>query len=159
MTDAAPGAPSSEPEGPPPAAVLMTQVALAEHLAAACRVAGVAVHAVPSDIGALAVCHDVTDDGPERTARAVSQVLANTLVVCLVQRGGRMTATRWARGERGEDVSALLLLDGAPDVVERLLLGQAEARELPDVVDSTTLSRWRAVRMLARAGRAARARR
>lgn len=154
MSDGTPG----PADGPAPRAVLLTQVALAEHLAAACRVAGAQVDAVPSEIGAIAVCHDVDGEGPERTARTVSQVLANTLVVCLVQRAGRMTATRWSQGERGEDVSALLLLDGAPDVVEQILLGQVDVRELPGVVDSTSMSRWRAVRTLARAGRAARRR-
>lgn len=150
------GAAGDGADGVPARAVLLTQVALAEHLAAACRVAGVGVVAVPSDIGAVAVCHDADGDAPEQAARTVSQVLANTLVVCLVQRGGRMTATRWSQGERGEDVSALLLLDGAPAFVESVLLGQAEATELPGAVDSSSFSRWRAVRTLARAARARR---
>jgi hypothetical protein len=140
----------------PARAVLLTQVALAEHLAAACALAKVRVVAVPTDIGALAALEEAEGDAPDRAAAAVSKVLANTMVVALVQRGGKMTATRWAGGERGEDVSALLLLDGAPALVEGLLLDQTRADQQNGAVGSAGLSRWRAARLLAGAARARR---
>lgn len=140
----------------PPTAVLLTQVAHAEALAAACALGKVAVDVVPSDIGAIAVCRDATGETPERAAAAVSRALANTLVVLLVHRGGRMSGSRWSGGARGDDVSAVLMLDGAPAVVEQLLLGQVAVAALPGVVSSVGVSRWRAARTLTAAARARR---
>ncbi|WP_225754180.1 hypothetical protein [Actinotalea sp. Marseille-Q4924] len=140
----------------PPTAVLLTQVAHAEALAAACALGKVPVDVVPSDIGAIAVCRDATGEQPERAAAAVSQALANTMVVLLVHRGGRMSGSRWSGGTRGDDVSAVLMLDGAPAVVEQLLLGQVAAGDLPGVVTSVGMSRWRAARTLTAAARARR---
>lgn len=146
-------------DGLPARAVLLTQVALAEHLAAACALSRVRVVALPTDVGAVAVCEDAEGDAPQHAAAAVSTVLANSVVVALVQRGGRMTATRWSGGERGEDVSALLLLDGAPAVVEGVLLDQVDATTQNGAVRSDGISRWKAVRLLsAAAGRARRRR-
>ncbi|NTW38818.1 MAG: hypothetical protein HGA44_02850 [Cellulomonadaceae bacterium] len=144
----------SEPELAP-VAVVLTQVAAAEGLAAACAMNRVLVDAVPSPIGALAVCRSVGPGEPELAARAISRVLANTPVVLVVQRGGQLTATRWVAGEPGDVMAPGLLLDGAPDQVEQLLLGQLAVGDLPGVV-SSQMSRWRATRLLAAAARAAR---
>lgn len=146
----------SEADALPPTAVLLTQVAHAEPLAAACALGKVAVDVVPTDIGALAVCRDASEGQPERAAAAVSRALANTLVVLLVHRGGRMSGSRWTGGERGDDVSAVLMLDGAPAIVEQLLLGQVAVTDLPGVVSSVGMSRWRAARTLTAAARARR---
>jgi hypothetical protein len=139
-----------------PVALLLTQVALAEHLAAACALAKLEVDAVPSDIGAIAVCRDATPDAPEAVAAAVSRALVNTQVLLVVQRDGRMQASRWSGGTRGDDVSPLLVLDGAPAEVEQLLLGQVRAADLPGVVPSSGMTRWRAARLLSSAARARR---
>ena len=40
------------------------------------------------------------------------------------------------------------MLDGAPQEVEDLLLGQVAAADLPGVVSSVDVSRWGAMRML-----------
>lgn len=151
------GAPAAQPELPP-SAVVLTQVAAAGSLAAACAMTSVPVDAVPTEIGALAVCRSTAAGEPERAAQAISQVLRNTPVVLLTQRGGQMTATRWSGGTQGDEISPALLLDGAPPVVERLLLGQASAAELPGTVPSVGMSRWKAMRVLAGAARAARRR-
>lgn len=140
----------------PPTAVLLTQVAHAEPLAAACALGKVAVDVVPTDIGAVAVCRDASGEAPERAAATVSRALANTMVVLLVHRGGRMAGSRWSAGTRGDDVSAVLMLDGAPAVVEQLLLGQDAVADLPGVVTSVGMSRWRAARTLTAAARARR---
>ncbi|MBC7291109.1 MAG: hypothetical protein H5T83_07205 [Actinotalea sp.] len=140
----------------PPTAVLLTQVAHPEALAAACALGKVAVDVVPSDIGAIAVCRDTAGDAPERAAATVSKALANTMVVLLVLRDGRMAGSRWSGGSRGDDVSAVLMLDGAPALVEQLLLGQVAAADQPGAVSSAGMSRWRAVRTLTAAARARR---
>jgi hypothetical protein len=49
-----------------------------------------------------------------------------------------------------------LLLNGAPPELEGLLVGTLEAADLPGVVSSTAMGRWRATRVLARSARIAR---
>jgi hypothetical protein len=48
------------------------------------------------------------------------------------------------------------MLDGAPGVIEEMLLGQTRAADLDGVVTSVGMSRLRAMRVLATAARAAR---
>ncbi|WP_250446692.1 hypothetical protein [Actinotalea sp. C106] len=138
------------------AAVVLTKVAVAEGLAAACATSKVAVDAVPTAIGALAVCRETAPGEPERAAQVISKLLQHTPVVLLTQRDGQMTATRWAEGVQDEEIAPGLMLDGAPAEVEALLLGQVRAEDLPGAVSSVGMSRWRAVRILAGAARAAR---
>ena len=139
-----------------PRAVVLTQVAVAEGLAAACAMSKVPVDAVPSEIGALAVCRSTASGEPERAAEVISRLLRNTPVVLLVQREGHMTAVRWTGGQQGEEVSPVLMLDGAPSIIEELLLGQVEPADVPGVCTSVGMSRLRAARVLATAARAAR---
>ena len=140
----------------PPRAVVLTQVAVAQGLAAACAMSKVGVDAVPSEIGALAVCRSTAPGEPERAAEVISRLLRNTPVVLLVQREGQMTAVRWAGGQQGEEISPVLMLDGAPALVEELLLGQVDPADVPGVVSSVGMSRWTATRVLATAARVAR---
>ena len=139
-----------------PRAVVLTQVAVAEGLAAACAMSKVPVDAVPTEIGALAVCRSTAAGEPERAAEVISRLLRNTPVVLLVQRDGHMTGGRWTAGQKGESVSAVLMLDGAPALVEELLLGQVEPADVPGVCSSVGMSRLKATRILATAARAAR---
>jgi hypothetical protein len=141
-----------------PAALVLTQVAAPEGLAAACAMSKVDVDSVPTEIGAVAVCRSLEPGGPERAAEVISGLLRNTPVVLLTHRDGQMTATRWAEGHPGDAVSPLLMLDGAPAVVEELLLGQTGAADVPGMVSSVGMSRWQATRILASAARSARRR-
>ncbi|MCL3860101.1 hypothetical protein [Actinotalea sp. K2] len=141
----------------PAAAVVLTQVAVAQGLAAACALSKVPVDAVPTDIGAVGVCRTTAVGDPERAAAVISKLLKNTPVVLLTQRDGQMTASRWSAGSKGEDIAPVLMLDGAPPVVEQLLLGQVTPQELPGVVSSVGMSRWTAMRILAAAAKRRRA--
>jgi hypothetical protein len=151
--------PSAQPETPtaepaaPTVAVILTQVAVPEVLAGACAFYKLPIDVVPSRIGAVAYCRSTHGDTPELTANVVSGLLTNTEVVLVVNREGRMTATRWANGERIAELPAVLMLDGAPPEVERLLLGRIKPAELPGTVTSVGMSRWRAARILSRAAR------
>jgi len=140
-----------------PVAVVLTQAAAADALAAACALGKVAIDAVPTPIGAVAVCRDTAPGAPEQVAQVVSRLLAHSHAVLVVQRDGQLTASRWTAGERGEDMAAGLLLDGAPPQVEELLLGTRGPGDLPGTVSSVGMSRWSATRVLARAARAGRA--
>lgn len=140
----------------PPAAVVLTQVALPEALAAACALQRLAVDVVPTPIGCLAACRDTDEDSPEAVARAVSTLLRGHPVLLLAQRDGQLTATRWTDGAPSGDLAPGLALDGAPSIVEALLLGQAEAAEQPGATTSVGMSRWQATRALAAISRATR---
>ena len=140
----------------PDAAVVLTQVAVAEGLAAACAMSTVPVDAVPTAIGAIAVCRSTGVGDPERAAEVISRLLQNTPVVLITQRGGQMTAGRWTQGSQDEEVSPALMLDGAPPEVEQLLLSQIAATDLPGTVSSVDMSRWKAMRVLAAAAKAGR---
>lgn len=142
-------------EGLAAAAVVLTQVASPDVLAAACALHKVPIEAVPTPVGSVAVCRSTGEGDPEAAAAVISRLLTNTPVVLVVQRDGQMSASRWVGGQQGERLSAALMLDGAPPEIERLLLGQVAPEGLPGVV-SSQMSRWRAMRRLARVARAAR---
>jgi len=131
----------------PTVAVVVTQVAVADALAAACSLAGVDVDAVPSPVGALAVLRDPAAGLP--AAGAVSRLLRQAPVVLLERRDGKITASQWVGGEHQKDLPAGLVLSGAPPVLEDLLLGELPVGEVDGVVSSVGLSRWKAMRMLA----------
>lgn len=131
----------------PTLAVLVTQVATAEALAAACALAKLDVDAVPSSVGALAVPRAAADGA--RAAAAVSQMLRQVPVVLLEKREGRVDAGQWVAGTREKDLPAGLVLSGAPAVLEDLLLGDVPVGELEGVVTSVGISRLKAMRLLA----------
>lgn len=149
------GAPVPAPE--PVVALVVTQVAGAKPLAAACALAGVDVDAVPSPVGAIAVLRD-TQDSTRTTAAAgaVSQMLRTSPIVLLDRRAGRISASRWQGGQHDDDLAPGLVLSGAPEVLEDLLLGGVDLADVDGTVTSVGMSRWSAMRAL-RAGRRGRA--
>jgi hypothetical protein len=143
-----------DPARPAPVALVLTPVAIPEPLAATCALAKVAVDVVPSEVGAIAVCRDTTGSAPRDAAIAVSRLLKGVPVVLLVKDGGRAVASRWMDGVQGDDLKAGLVMSGAPDLVEDLLLGSTAPADVPGVVSSVGISRFRAMRMLAASARA-----
>ena len=137
----------TEPDEAPSVALVVTQVSQPEPLAAACALAKVEVDVVPSSVGAIAVLRDAAQ--ATEGARAISRLLRQLDVVLLERREGSITASRWTNGVRGEDLPAGLVLSDAPPVLEDLLLASARPGELPGVVTSVGMSRWRATRVLA----------
>jgi hypothetical protein len=143
---------SAEPDEPV-VALVVTQVAGARPLAAACSLAGVDVDAVPSPVGALAVLRDTADAArTAESAGAISKMLGQSPVVLLDRRSGRISASRWTDGERDEDLPPGLVLSGAPEVLDDLLVGGTPVSEVEGVQTSVGMSRWAAMRALA-AGR------
>lgn len=139
-----------------PLAVVLTQVAVAEGLAAACALGKVPVDVVPSPIGAFAVCRETDEDGAAKAAAVISQLLKQIPVVLIERRDGQVSASRWELGERVSDLAAGLMLDGAPDELEDLMLGTRTVADFDGVVSSVGMSRLKAVRLLAGAARRAR---
>ena len=136
----------------PKIAVILTQVATAEALAAACALSKVAVDAVGSPIGAYAVCRDASGDTPQTLAKAVSALVKTVPLILFEVDGGQISAGQWQAGERTGDLAPGLVLDGAPHELEDVLLGATSVQDLDGVVSSSGMSRWKAIRALAAPG-------
>lgn len=135
-------------------AVLLTQVANAEALAAACALNKFKVEAVSSPIGAYAVIPETTDGYPEKVAKAVSQLVKSVPVILIQATSGQMKAQQWEAGEVKGTLPVALVLDGAPHELEDVLLGETTTADLPGVVSSAKISRFKAMRLLAATAKA-----
>jgi hypothetical protein len=140
----------------PELAVLITQVAGAEPLAAACALAELDVLVVPSQVGALGVLRDTADDAPDHAATAVSKLVAGVPLVLATRWGEQLTCVRYADGEAEGELPPGLVLGGAPEVLEDLLTGQLQVADVDGVVASRDIGRFKAMRMLSGAARKAR---
>lgn len=141
----------SELDEPVTVALLLTQVAAAEPLAAVCSLSGVVAQVISSGVGAVAVLED-PGTGPAGAA-AVSRLLGGTTVVLLERRAGAIAATSWAGGQQGAELAPGLVLSQAPTLVEDLLLGDVEPVTVDGAVSSAGISRLRALRLLAKVTR------
>jgi len=135
-------------EETPTVALVVTQVAAPEPLAAACALARVEIDAVPTEVGAVAVLRDAA--AAEAGVTAISQLLRQLPVVLLTRREGQITAERWVGGRKDDELPAGLVLSDAPGVLEDLLLGVTDAASVEGAVSSVGMSRWQAMRALAR---------
>lgn len=147
MTDQDRGPDAAAP-GPPTVALLVTQVATAEALAAAAALAQVRLDAVATPIGAIGVCRDTGPGEPEAVAGALSGLLPAVPLILLVNRDNQVAASRWQGGADAGELAPALVLDGAPAEVEDLLLGETTIGTLEHV--GSDMSRWRATRLLAK---------
>jgi hypothetical protein len=142
--------------GEPEFAALITQIAGAEPLAAASSLAQLDLDAVPTSVGAVGVLKDRSGDAPEQAAAAISQLVRGVPLVLVTRTGEQMTAVRFADGVRGDELAPGLVLGGAPENVVDLLTGATSVADLDGVVASTSISKFKAVRMLTSAARKAR---
>jgi hypothetical protein len=141
-------------DDPVTVAIVVTQVAAAGPLAAACSLANLAIDVVSSPVGALALPRD--PHTAAEAAEVISRLLKTVPVVLLERRASQITATRWEAGAQGDELPPGLVLSDAPAVLEDLLLGGVQVGDLTGVVTSVGLSRWRAMRMLASSRRGTR---
>ncbi|MCR6491248.1 hypothetical protein [Cellulomonas sp. P24] len=137
-------------------ALVLTQVASAQALAAAGALNGLAIDAVDSPVGAIAICRDPAGTGPASVASVLSAAVKGVPVILLTRRGGQVAAQRWLDGQAGDDLPAGLVLSDAPAVLEDLVLGTTDAADVEGVVTSVGMSRWKAMRTLAAQARSAR---
>jgi hypothetical protein len=142
--------------GEPEFAAIITQIAGAEPLAAASSLAQLDLDAVPTSVGAVGVLKDLAGDAPEQAAAAISQLVRGVPLVLVTRTGEQMTAVRFADGVRGDELAPGLVLGGAPENVVDLLTGATSVADLDGVVGSTSISKFKAVRMLTSAARKAR---
>ena len=142
--------------GEPEFAALITQIAGAEPLAAASSLAQLDLDAVPTSVGAVGVLKDLAGDAPEQAAAAISQLVRGVPLILVTRTGEQMTAVRFADGVRGDELAPGLVLGGAPENVVDLLTGATTVADAEGVVGSTSISKFKAVRMLTSAARKAR---
>lgn len=146
-----------ETSSTPSVALVLTQVAGAQPLAAVCAVAKLEVDVFfAKGVGAVAVCRDRAGDAPATVARTISELVAGVPAILVERRENQINASRWLDGQRGDDVPAGLLLDGAPDDLEGLLIGTTTLEEIKGVVPAGEVSRLKGARLLASLARKAR---
>ena len=137
-------------------AVLLTQVADAEALAAACALAELDVDVAPTPVGALAVLRDPSGDAPEQAAAAISKVIAGVPLVLVTRAKGQLIAVRYQDAQAEGTLPPGLVLSGAPEALEDLLTGQITVADLPGGIGTQGIGRLKAMRMLASIARRAR---
>ena len=142
--------------GDPELAVVITQVADAQALAAVCAVAGVDADVVPTSAGALAVLKDRAGRAPSDAAGAITKLVRGVPAILVERRAGQLTMTRWQNGEAGDELPPGLVLGGASEEVEDLFFGAKDADTFPGVIASASLGRFKAMRILAAQTRKAR---
>lgn len=131
----------------PKVEVILTQVATAEALAAACALNKIDALAASTPVGAYAV---VTAGTGSEVAAIMSKTVAGVPLLLLSSTGGSLSASRWLDGVKQADVPAALVLGaGAPEELEALLIGSLSTAELTGAVASSSISRWKALRLLA----------
>lgn len=140
----------------PDLVALVTQIAGAEPLAAACSLAQVEADVVATDVGAVAVLRDPSGDAPAQAAAALTTLVKGVPLVLVERRGEQLSMTRWSDGAAEDTLAPGLVLGGAPEALEDLLTGTSTLADLDGVVASTSISRWKAMRLLTAAGRRAR---
>jgi hypothetical protein len=140
----------------PELALLITQVADAQALAAACSLADLDVDAAPTPIGALAILRRTGDDEPARAAAAVSQLVRGVPLVLVTRTSGQLSAVRYEDGRPDGELAPGLVLGGAPEALEDLVTGQVTVADLPGVVPSSSIGKLKAMRMLTGAARKSR---
>ncbi|WP_185972521.1 hypothetical protein [Georgenia yuyongxinii] len=161
-------------------ALVLTPVASAPALAGLCAMSGIDVDVVPTTSGAVAVLEiaarekDEWDIGelvgeaggpslpPEaedlaanlsRMSRAGVVLMTAELATDVgIESGlsGHIHARRYIGGEPDGDVPAGLVLAGADQVVEDLILGRVRAADVNGHQRSGTIPRWKAARMFTR---------
>lgn len=139
-------------------AVIATSVATAKALAGMIRLGveartdGLTIpegtRTVETSTGAIAV-GALQEAAAHDLAAITSTALQRNGLVLFWRRGDRMTATRYMTGERGEDISPVIVLGAVDDVVEELLLGARSVEELGEGLEPAALSRTEALTWIA----------
>ena len=134
-------------------AVLLTPVADARALAAACALVGLEVTSVPNPSGAVAVLKQTAGDAPAQAAAALSSLLPSFPVLLITKATGQLNAVRYVGGQPPQEVPAGLVVAGASGVVEDLIIGQVTPDGIPGAVSSAGVSRAKAMMWLSKIAR------
>lgn len=138
---------------------LLVPIANGKVLAAICALNGCRCDVIEVPQGTLAVMVDSSEGSGDRAAVAVSAFAKEAVLLSMERRAGQLTITRWAGGQRGEQLPPGLALDRAPESVVALMSGAITIEDMlardPDKVHSGRMGRWRAFWALRRLARQA----
>lgn len=141
----------TQPPAGPSRSVVVTPFGQAPQLAATLSLLSLPAIVVPA--GGRSVVVPVGDTTAEAVARHLSRAVGEVPVYVLRRTDTGVVAEEWTGGVGRDYPGAGLVLSGLPDHVTGLVLGRAEATELPGALDSRTLSRRQALTLQLGAGR------
>lgn len=104
-------------------AVIMTQVADPEFLAALCKLCEFDATCIRFEPGTAAVLHNRNNGAPEEAVKDLTDVMAGLSAVLFVNRASKITSKIWMDGKEGDDFPPLMVLSPMYDEVEDLLVG------------------------------------
>lgn len=134
-------------------AILITRVAFPNALAAACALAEVAADVVGTEVGAIAILHDIDDEAPERAAAALTQVVRGIPALLVTKAEGQISVTEFADGADRGPLPPAVVLTSASELVEELIVGALKPSDVPGVVSSVGIGKMRALKMIADAAK------
>lgn len=158
-----PHASAALPDGAPAGdlAILLTQVANGQALAALCALSGAKGRVIEITGGTVAVLDDASPEALDKAAAAVSSFAKGAPLVSIDRRGGQLTAWSYYDGVQGKKQPPGLLLSEAPSVVIALVTGTQTMDDLaadhPEKVHEARMGQlkavWRLRRLAAKARR------
>ena len=134
-------------------AVILTPVADAKALAAACALVGLDATAIPNPSGAVAVIKNTKGDAPEKAVLALSGLLPSFPLLLMTKANGQLNAVRYVGSQPPQEVPAGLVVAGASGVVEDLIISAVTPDAIPGAVSSVGVSRTKAMMWLSKIAR------
>ncbi|WP_289068124.1 hypothetical protein [uncultured Bifidobacterium sp.] len=134
-------------------AMIITQLASADLLAAFCQLADVSATCLEDAQGAVAVLRNLDGDGPEAAAKDLTCVVSGMPVILAVNRADKLEATLYVKGHPGQTFAPPILFTQTPPFVEDLMLGigtvDGVIAQGVHTVDSGSLDREAAMKVIA----------
>lgn len=134
-------------------AVIVTQLASAELLAAFCQLCDISAWCIQADEGAVAVLRNLDGDGPEAAIRDLTTVVSGLSAILAVNRADKLEATLWINGKPGKTYAPPMLFMYTADFVENLMIGTTTVERLKQdgvqVLDSGDYDREKAMSVIA----------
>lgn len=134
-------------------AILLTPIAQAKALAAACALSGIAADAVDTHTGAVALLHDIDGEAPEQAASILSKVVSGFPIVLVTKTEGQIGVSQFLAGEEKGPLAPAVVLTAAPELVEDLIIGAVKPADVPGSVTSVGMGKAKALKLLADAAR------
>lgn len=140
----------------PALALIITPFADSDAGLAVAVMADVAGDVFGTEAGAVFICGDASPEASSETAKALSAAMPQAGFLLLRKENDMISGTRWMAGESVADVPVGLIVNSVPDVIEQLLLGTMAIDDVPDKRSTDSVSKVAAMKLLAKAAKAAR---
>lgn len=111
-------------------AMIITRITSGELLSAFCELADISATCLDSNLGAVAILHNLDGDGPEAAAADLTRVVAGLGVVLAVNRADKLEATLYLGGNPGQTFAPPILFSSTESFVEDLMLGIATVDDI-----------------------------